>query len=153
MPSNYTIAQVLKRVAYYRDICAEDPGNYPDAAWMIQGFAGGRLDELYPNEGLKALERTNEYSDEVLATIAEVIEDKPVNALSQERQGVPLTVLDIVDIKGVGAVTARTLFEELGVADLPSLRVAINDNRIGQVKGFGAKTIEKITAYLDKKGL
>ena len=62
------------------------PADYLNAAWMVQSFSRGRLDELYPVEGRELLERTNEFSDEVIDTIAEVIEGKEVRAL-QERQG------------------------------------------------------------------
>jgi|GEM_PF-2305273 DNA polymerase (family 10) len=152
MPSNYTIAKELKRVAYYREICDEDPANYPDAAWIVQSFSGGRLDELYKTEGRKILERTNELSDEVMDTIVELIEGKEVSAL-EEHQGVPLTVLELVEIRGVGAKMARGLFRQLGVADLPGLRAVIADGQISKVKGFGAKTIEKLKAFLDDKGI
>ena len=152
MPSNYTIAKELKRVAYYREICDEDPANYPDAAWIVQSFSGGRLDELYKTEGRKILERTNELSDEVMDTIVELIEGKEVSAL-EEHQGVPLTVLELVEIRGVGAKMARCLFRQLGVADLPGLRAVIADGQISKVKGFGAKTIEKLKAFLDDKGI
>ena len=153
MPSNYTIAKELKRVAYYREICNEDPANYPDAAWLVQSFSDGRLDELYKVEGRKILERTNELSAEVMDTIVEVIEGKEVSALQQESQGVPLTVLELVEIRGIGAKMARGLFSDLGVADLHGLRAVIADGQISKVKGFGAKTIEKLTAFLDDKGI
>ena len=76
MPSNYTISKELKRVADYREICGEDPADYLNAAWMVQSFSRGRLDELYPVEGRELLERTNEFSDEVIDTIVEIIEGK-----------------------------------------------------------------------------
>ena len=152
MPSNYTIAKELKRVATYREICDEDPANYPDAAWIVQSFSRGRLDELYKVQGRKILERTNELSDEVIDTIVEVIEGKEVGAL-QERQGVPLTVLELVEIRGIGAKMARSLFRELGIVDLQGLQTGIADGQIRKVKGFGAKTIEKVAAFLDDKGI
>ena len=152
MPSNYTIAKELKRVAYYREICDQDPANYPDAAWIVQSFSGGRLDELYKTEGRKILERTNELSDEVMDTIVELIEGKEVSAL-EEHQDVPLTVLELVEIRGIGAKMARGLFRQLGVADLQGLRAVIADGQISKVKGFGAKTIEKLTTFLDDKGI
>lgn len=152
MPSNYTIAKELKRVADYREICGEDPADYLNAAWMVQSFSHGRLDELYPVDGRELLERSNEFSDEVIDTIVEVIEGKEVRAL-QERQGVPLTVLELVEIRGIGGKMARRLFSELGVVDLQGLRAAVVNGQISQVKGFRTKTIEKITAFLDEKGV
>lgn len=152
MPSNYTIAKELKRVADYREICGKDPADYLNAAWMVQSFSRGRLDELYPVEGRALLEDTNEFSDEVIDTIVELIEGKEVRAL-QERQDVPLTVLELVEIRGIGGKMARRLFSELGVIDLQGLRAVVKNGQISQVKGFRTKTIEKITAFLDEKGV
>ena len=147
MPSNYTISKELKRVADYLVICDEEPGNFPDAAWMMQNWAG-RLDEAIESCGRVVLEETNEYGAEVVDAVVEIVEGKQVSALA-ERAGVPLTVLKLTEIKGIGAKMARGLFRDLDVVDLDGLRAVIEDGRIGMVKGFGPKTIDKITAYLN----
>ncbi len=51
MPSNRTIAKQLKRVVDYREICGEEPGNYTEAAWIVQSFTEGALDALYKTGG------------------------------------------------------------------------------------------------------
>ena len=91
-------------------------------------------------------------ADEVIDTIVEVIEGKENRAL-QERQGVPLTVLELVEIRGIGGKMARRLFGELGVVDLQGLRAVVVNGQISQLKGFRTKTIEKITAFLDERGV
>lgn len=38
MPSNYTIAKILKQVAYYREICDRNPGQYQGTAMEVQSL-------------------------------------------------------------------------------------------------------------------
>ena len=105
---------------------------------MVQSFSRGRLDELYPVEGRELLENTNEFSDDVIDTIVELIEGKEVRAL-QERQGIPLTVLELVEIRGIGGKMAGRLFSELGVVDLQGLRACCQERTNQPGKGLQDK--------------
>ena len=140
-------------MANYREICGEDPADYLNAAWMVQSFSRGRLDELYPVEGREPLERTNEFSDEVIDTIVEVIEGKEIRALQGERQGVPLTVLELIEIRGIGGKMAGRLFSELGVVDLQGLRAVVVNGQISQGKGLQDKDHRENHRFSGRKGV
>ena len=53
-------------------------------------------------------------------------------------------------VPGVGAKTARRLFDELGVASLDDLRAAAEQERIRDLKGLGPKAEENVLAALGK---
>lgn len=149
MPSNYTIAKTLQRVAYYREICGHDPVRYAGTAMEVQSLAGQRLDELEnpTDEALKA--RLDEADSEVLQTIREILQGAEITAL--QPGSVPLTILEITEIKGLGAKMARRVHDELGVVDLRGLKEALDNGTLAKVKGFGPKVAEKINDHVLKR--
>ena len=64
----------------------------------------------------------------------------------------PPTLVAVTRVPGVGAKTARRLFEELGVATLDDLKAAAEDERIREVKGLGPKVEENVLAGLERLG-
>lgn len=149
MPSNYTIAKTLQRVACYREICGRDSGKYPGAAMEAQSLAGQRLDALEDptDEQLKTF--LNEADTEVLETVREILQGAEITAL---RPGsVPLTILEITEIKGLGPKMARRVHEELGVVDLCGLKEALDSGSLAKVKGFGPKVSAKIADHVEKR--
>lgn len=57
---------------------------------------------------------------------------------------VPSTVLAILRVPGLGPKKAAVLFRELNVESLEDLRTACQEQRVRDLKGFGAKTEETI---------
>ena len=53
-------------------------------------------------------------------------------------------------VPGVGAKTARRLYDELGVSNLEDLRAAAEQERIRELKGLGPKVEENVLASLGK---
>jgi DNA polymerase (family X) len=64
----------------------------------------------------------------------------------------PPTLIEVTRVPGVGAKTARLLFEELGVASLEDLKVAAEAERVRDVKGLGPKAEENVLAALERLG-
>lgn len=65
---------------------------------------------------------------------------------------IPASVLTLMRVPGVGPKKAALLHRELHVNTLDELRAACTDNRVQQLKGFGAKTEQTILAGLDLAG-
>jgi DNA polymerase (family X) len=63
---------------------------------------------------------------------------------------IPLSVLTLMRVPGVGPKKAALLHKELGISTLDELRAACNANRVRELKGFGAKTEQTILAGLDE---
>ncbi|MDX6609488.1 MAG: polymerase [Solirubrobacterales bacterium] len=64
----------------------------------------------------------------------------------------PPTLVEVTRVPGVGAKTARRLFDELGVATLDDLKVAAEGERIREMKGLGPKAEENVLAGLERLG-
>jgi DNA polymerase (family 10) len=64
----------------------------------------------------------------------------------------PPSLVEVTRIPGLGAKTARRLFDELGITSLDELREAAEGERIRGVKGLGAKVEENVLAALAKLG-
>lgn len=64
----------------------------------------------------------------------------------------PPTLIEVTRVPGVGAKTARLLFEELGVTSLEDLKVAAEAEKVRDVKGLGPKAEENVLASLERLG-
>lgn len=60
------------------------------------------------------------------------------------REEIPEVVIQMARIPGLGAKKAAKLREELGIDSLADLRKACQEDRVGKLKGFGAKTQQAI---------
>jgi DNA polymerase (family X) len=64
----------------------------------------------------------------------------------------PASLVEITRIPGMGAKTARLLFDQLGITSLEELRAAAEAEQIREVKGLGAKVEENVLAALANLG-
>ncbi len=64
----------------------------------------------------------------------------------------PPTLIEVTRVPGVGAKTARLLFEELGVTSLEDLKEAAETEKVREVKGLGPKAEENVLAALERLG-
>jgi DNA polymerase (family 10) len=64
----------------------------------------------------------------------------------------PPTLVEVMRVPGVGAKTARRLFDGLGVATLEDLKEAAEAKRIRELKGLGPKAEENVLAGLERLG-
>ena len=64
----------------------------------------------------------------------------------------PPTLIEVTRVPGVGAKTARRLFDELGVATLDDLRAAAEGKKIREMKGLGPKAEENVIAAVERLG-
>jgi DNA polymerase (family 10) len=62
----------------------------------------------------------------------------------------PVSLVEVTRVPGVGAKTARRLYDELGITNLEELRAAAEAERIRGVQGLGAKAEENVLAALGK---
>ena len=63
----------------------------------------------------------------------------------------PVTVLELTKIPGIGARTAKRLYQEHGIAGLADLDAAIQDGRLRRIRGFGPKKVDAISGHIEKQ--
>ncbi len=73
-----------------------------------------------------------------------LLESGSLAQLTKLRQQVPEVVIEMARIPGLGAKKASKLQQELQIDSLADLRKACQDDRVGKLKGFGAKTQQAI---------
>ena len=61
----------------------------------------------------------------------------------------PATLVEVTRVPGLGAKTARRIYDELGVENLTQLKEAAEQGRIAGMRGLGAKKEESILSALE----
>src|SRR5919109_5438863 len=61
----------------------------------------------------------------------------------------PATLVEVTRVPGLGAKTARRIYDEIGVENLVELKEAAEQGRIASIRGLGPKTEENILASLE----
>ncbi len=69
--------------------------------------------------------------------------------LEELRAEIPAGVLDLMRIPNLGPAKALTVYRELGVSNADDLLTAIDDGRVRELKGFGARTEEVIRTGIE----
>jgi DNA polymerase (family 10) len=87
--------------------------------------------------------------DTLATKIKDLLETGEIPAATKLKKKFPPTLVAVTRIPGVGAKTARRLYDELGVTNLDELREAAEQERIRTVKGLGAKVEENVLAALE----
>jgi len=90
--------------------------------------------------------------DTLATKIKDLLETGEIPAAAKLKKKFPATLVAVTRIPGVGAKTARKLFDELGVTNLEELREAAEQQKIRTVKGLGAKVEENVLAALENLG-
>jgi len=81
-----------------------------------------------------------------------LIETGEIPAAVKLKAKFPPTLVEVTRVPGVGAKTARKLFESLGVATLEDLQQAAEGERIRELRGLGPKAEENVLAGLERLG-
>ena len=145
MPESLTNAEIARRLKEIRTLM-EFAGEsffkfmaYERAAETIENaaplgdvLAGGRLQEL-PGVGKT-----------IAARIAELCQTGTCGYLEELRARYPSTLLEVLEVGGVGMKTAQQLFERLGVASLADLQRALDAGSLSEIPRLGKKSIENI---------
>lgn len=83
--------------------------------------------------------------------VSEFLETGTCTKMEEWARQTPISVLELTAIPGLGAKTARTLYQEHGIESLGAMREALDDGELDGVKGMGKKTIETIRGHISRK--
>lgn len=76
-----------------------------------------------------------------ITELAETGKNKNLEALRKE---IPAGVVKMLEVPGLGPKKVKVLFEDLELTNLGELEYACQENRLTDLKGFGAKTQENV---------
>ncbi|NOX62679.1 MAG: DNA polymerase/3'-5' exonuclease PolX [Chloroflexi bacterium] len=100
--------------------------------------------DIYAIHRVGALTEIPGVGKSIAEDIAQLLDAGRIEFLEQLKQEVPLGVVEMMKVPGVGPKKAARLWRELGVTDIESLKAAAEAQKLRGLKGFGAKTEEKI---------
>jgi DNA polymerase (family X) len=81
-----------------------------------------------------------------------LLETGEIPAAAKLKARFPPTLIEVTRVPGVGAKTAKRLFDELGISSLEELKAAAEAERVREVKGLGPKAEENVLAALERLG-
>lgn len=80
--------------------------------------------------------------------IATLVTQNELPFLDELRASIPAGLVDMLRIPGLGPKKVKAIHDALGVTTIQELQVACEDNRVAGLKGFGAKSQQKIVEGL-----
>ena len=152
--NNREIARQLKLLATLMDIHGENSfkaNSYNTAAFNIKQLSENLIDipqdDLFKIPGIgKAIGNK----------ILEIRDKGSINVLNDLVAKTPPGIIELANIKGIGAKKIHDIWIKLDVEDPGELLYACNENRLIRLPGFGIKTQENIKKaveyYLSQKG-
>lgn len=102
--------------------------------------------DSYPADEIESIDGIGKGTAEKIRELLERSSFKELDGLMAET---PSGVLDLLAVKGIGPKKVRSLWKELGITSTGELLYACNENRLVELKGFGAKTQEQIRRSIE----
>lgn len=144
--TNKEIAASFNLLAKLMELKGENPfkiRSYQKAYALLRKL-GTPLTEM-SSEEIQSLEGVG---SAISAKIQELIDSGKMKTLERYKAEVPPGIQKLVMIKGLGPKKIMTAWKELGVESATELLYACNENRLIELKGFGAKTQEEVRKQL-----
>jgi DNA polymerase (family 10) len=143
---NLAIARVLTEIGDLLEIKAENPFKiraYRNAAEAVS-------QEPRRVETLSDAERRSlpGIGKDIAAKIAELVETGAIAYHQALVQEFPPTILDLLNLQGVGPKTVAVFYRELGVRTLADLETAARAGRLRAIRGMGARKEAQILKAL-----
>ena len=140
---------MLAEIGDLLEIKSENPFKiraYRTAAETIAHTAE-RVADLQPDERL----RLPGIGKDLAAKIAELVESGAIKYHQDLLQEFPPTILDLLNLPGVGPRTVAMLYRELAIRTLDDLEAAASEGRLRGLKGMGAKKEAQILRALQER--
>lgn len=141
--TNKDIATALTDLTTLMELHGEHP-------YRIRGYAQAarQIDQLRePVADLSArgeLESVRSIGSKIGGMIETMIETGELPGLDELREALPEGLFEMTAVPGLGAKRVRSLYEQLGIADLDALAKACASGEIENLRGFGKKTAQSI---------
>ncbi len=141
--TNKKISSILSELANLMEINGENKFKvraYDNASRRIADID----QELHILADQGGLEKINGIGKGIANTIKEILKEGYSPRLEEVKGELPDGLLELVNIPGLGPKRAHQLHEELSIVDIGSLKKALIDGEVRELKGFGKKSEEKL---------
>jgi DNA polymerase (family X) len=148
---NRAMAEAFEQVADLLSLQDANPFRiraYRNAARVLGGLKTDLAALLAAGKPLPKLPGIGE---DLSGKIRELVASGHLGLLDRLRRQVPPSMVDLLQLPGLGPKRARALYDELHVQTLPQLLRAARDDRVRSVAGFGAKTQQRLIEELETR--
>ena len=148
---NEVIARRFYRLAALMELRGDDPfrwRSYRNAAEAIEVWPTS-LKEIADQEGVTGLQEIPGVGKAIAGKVVELLAKGTFDAWERLTAETPETVLDLLEIPGIGPKTAALLHQRFKVSSLPDLKAFAASGGLDMVDGIGPKTAERIKEALN----
>lgn len=138
----------MEEIALFLELKGENPFKtraYRNAAETIRDFEGDFLQRAKDDDlaGIKGI------GDALQQKLHELASTGRLQYHLDLKHQFPETLFELFEIQGLGPKKIKVLYEELQISTLGRLKRASQDGSLASLKGFGAKTAQKILAAIE----
>ena len=148
---NESIARRFYRLAALMDIRGDDPfrlRSYRNAAEAIETWPTP-MQKIAAAEGVAGLQSIPGVGKAIAGKIMELLDRGTFDAWERIIAETPESVLDLLEIPGIGPKTAAMLHQKFKVSSLEALKKFVDGGGLELVDGIGPKTAERIKESLE----
>ena len=146
--TNEELARRFERLALLMEIRGDDRfrvRSYRNAAETLETWPSS-VTAIAREEGSKGLQTLPGVGKAISGKIVELLERGTFDAWERLKEETPETVLDLLEVEGVGIKTAAALYQKFKVSSLEDLRAFAEGGGLDLLDGVGEKTAERIRA-------
>jgi DNA polymerase (family X) len=151
--NNEEIAGRFNQMGSLMEVRGEDSfrvRSYRMAAEAIETWPT-QMQEIAATEGVAGLLEIPGVGKALAGKIVELLDRGTFDAWERLTAETPATVLDLLELPGVGPKTAATLHQKFKIASLEDLRKFVAGGGLETVDGIGPKGAERIRAALARR--
>jgi len=148
--NNEAIARRFHRLAGLMEVRGDDPfrwRSYRNAAEAIEVWPTP-LKEIAEKEGVAGLQEIPGVGKAIAGKVIELLSKGTFDAWERLTAETPETVLDLLEIPGIGPKTAALLHQRFKVSSLEDFKAFVASGGLDMVDGIGPKTADKIKEAL-----
>lgn len=150
--TNEEIARRFYRLATLMELRGDDPfrlRSYRNAAETIEVWPTP-LKEIAEKEGVTGLQAIPGIGKAIAGKVIELLDSGTFDAWEKLIAETPETLLDLLELPGIGPKTAMTLYQKFKVSSIEDLKLFVAGGGLDLVDGIGARTAEKIKDRLSR---
>jgi DNA polymerase (family 10) len=148
--NNDAIARRFYRLAALMEVRGDDPfrwRSYRNAAEAIEVWPTP-LKEIAEKEGVAGLQEIPGVGKAIAGKVIDLLSKGTFDAWERLTAETPETVLDLMEVPGIGPKTAALLHQRFKVSSLEDFKAFVASGGLDMVDGIGPKTAEKIREAL-----
>lgn len=147
---NKEIARRFYRLAALMEVRGDDPfrlRSYRNAAEAIEVWPTS-LKEIAEQEGVTGLQEIPGVGKAIAGKVIDLLTKGSFDAWDRLTAETPETVLDLLEIPGIGPKTAALLHQRFKVSSLSDFKTFVHSGGLDLVDGIGPKTAQRIKEAL-----